>query len=87
MSNTAPPELEPDRVVEDVNGLKRGAERVEAASAVLAGQSRFLEATLSSIPEVISPSLTGCIRRIHAAIFNFMTGVMPPMPMLGRSLL
>ena len=36
---------------------------------------------------VISPFLTGCIRRIHAAIFNFMTGVMPPMPMLGRSLL
>ena len=36
---------------------------------------------------VISPFLTGCIRRIHAAIFNFMAGVMPPMPMLGRSLL
>ena len=33
------------------------------------------------------PFLTGCIRRIHAAIFSFMAGVMPPMPMLGRSLL
>ena len=36
---------------------------------------------------VISPFLTGCIRRIYAAIFSFMADVMPPMPMLGRSLL
>ena len=36
---------------------------------------------------VIPPFLTGCIRRIHAAIFSFRAGVMPPMPMLGRSLL
>jgi hypothetical protein len=36
---------------------------------------------------VISPFLTGCIRRTYAAIFSFMAGVMPPMPMLGRSLL
>jgi hypothetical protein len=27
----------------------------------------------------ISPFLTGCDRRIHAAIFSFITGVMPPM--------
>lgn len=36
---------------------------------------------------VISPFLTGCLRRIHAAIFSFMAGVIPPMPMFGRSLL
>ena len=36
---------------------------------------------------VISPFLTGCVHRTYAAIFNFMAGVMPPMPMLGRSLL
>ena len=36
---------------------------------------------------VISPFLTGCICRTYAAIFSFMAGVMPPMPMLGRSLL
>ena len=36
---------------------------------------------------VISPFLMGCIRRTYAAIFSFMAGVMPPMPMLGRSLL
>jgi hypothetical protein len=36
---------------------------------------------------VISPFLTGCIRRTYAAIFSFMAGVMPPMPMFGRSLL
>jgi hypothetical protein len=41
----------------------------------------------SEVPGVISPFLTGCIRRIHAAIFSFMAGVIPPMPMLGRSLL
>ncbi len=36
---------------------------------------------------VILPFLAGRIRRIHAAIFSFMAGVMPPMPMFGRSLL
>jgi hypothetical protein len=36
---------------------------------------------------VISPFLTGCIRRTYAAIFSFIAGVMPPMPMFGRSLL
>ncbi len=36
---------------------------------------------------VISPFLTGSMRRIHAAIFSFWAGVMPPMPMFGRSLL
>jgi hypothetical protein len=36
---------------------------------------------------VIPPLSTGCILRVYAAIFNFIAGVMPPMPMLGRSLL
>ena len=36
---------------------------------------------------VIPPFLMGASRRIHAAVFSFMAGVMPPMPMLGRSLL
>ena len=36
---------------------------------------------------VIPPFLMGFSRRIHAAVFSFMAGVMPPMPMLGRSLL
>jgi hypothetical protein len=36
---------------------------------------------------VIPPFLTGCICRTYAAIFSFMAGVMPPMPMFGRSLL
>lgn len=39
------------------------------------------------LARVISPFLTGCIRRTYAAIFSFIAGVMPPMPMLGRSLL
>jgi hypothetical protein len=38
-------------------------------------------------PEVIPPFLTGLCSRIHAAIFSFCAGVMPPMPILGRSLL
>jgi hypothetical protein len=36
---------------------------------------------------VIPPFLVGCDRRSYAAIFSFMAGVIPPMPMLGRSLL
>ena len=36
---------------------------------------------------VIPPFLMGCTRRIYAAIFSFWAGVMPPMPMFGRSLL
>jgi hypothetical protein len=41
----------------------------------------------TKVDRVIPPFLTGCIRRTYAAIFSFMAGVMPPMPMLGRSLL
>lgn len=37
--------------------------------------------------EVIPPFFTGLRSRIHAAIFSFCAGVMPPMPILGRSLL
>jgi hypothetical protein len=36
---------------------------------------------------VIPPLLSGCIGRTYAAIFSFWAGVMPPMPMFGRSLL
>lgn len=40
-------------VVQDVDDLKRAAERLEAAGAELASQSRFLAATLSSIPDFV----------------------------------
>ena len=40
-----------------------------------------------AIGMVIPPFLTGFARRIYAANFSFCAGVMPPMPMLGRSLL
>ena len=40
-------------VVQDVDDLKRASERIEAAGAELASQSRFLEATLSSIPDFV----------------------------------
>ena len=36
---------------------------------------------------VIPPFLMGLSRRIQAAVFIFIAGVMPPMPMLGLSLL
>jgi hypothetical protein len=36
-------------------------------------------------PQVIPPFLTGCGCRTYAAIFSFMAGVMPPMPIFGRS--
>jgi hypothetical protein len=34
---------------------------------------------------VIPPFLAGCGCRTYAAIFSFMAGVMPPMPIFGRS--
>ena len=37
--------------------------------------------------QVISPFLMGSSRRIQVAVFSFMAGVMPPIPILGRSLL
>jgi PAS domain S-box-containing protein len=40
-------------VVQDVDDLKRAAERLAAAGAELASQSRFLDATLSSIPDYV----------------------------------
>lgn len=40
-------------VVQDVDDLKRSTERIEGARAALASQSRFLEATLSSIPDYV----------------------------------
>ncbi len=40
-----------------------------------------------AISAAIPPFLTGLGSRIHAAIFSFCAGVMPPIPILGRSLL
>ena len=45
--------------------------------------ARQAEADLSVIP----PFLTGPVCRIHAARFSFCAGVIPPMPIFGRSLL
>ena len=38
-------------------------------------------------PSVIPPFLTGLGGRIYAANFSFCAGVIPPMPILGLSLL
>ena len=40
-------------VVQDVDDLKRAGEKIEAAAARFARQARFLEATLSSIPDYV----------------------------------
>jgi len=40
-------------VVQDVDDLKRATERIEAARSARASQSRFLDATLSSIPDFV----------------------------------
>ena len=40
-------------VIQDVDDLKRAAERITAAGVELASQSRLLEATLSSIPDFV----------------------------------
>jgi hypothetical protein len=42
---------------------------------------------IEAIGTVIPPFLMGPSRRIQAAVFSFMAGVMPPIPILGRSLL
>ena len=46
---------------------------------------RFMK--VNKADPVIPPFLTGHFGRIYAAIANFWAGVMPPMPILGRSLL
>ena len=48
---------------------------------------RMLQLAVVVLLLVILPVLTGCIRRIHAAVFSFIAGVTPPIAMLGRSLL
>ncbi|AGT11044.1 transposase (plasmid) [Paracoccus aminophilus JCM 7686] len=47
----------------------------------------YIERFYNPRRRVILPVLTGCRSRLQAAIFSFWAGVMPPMPMLGRSLL
>ena len=53
--------------------------------------SQLMQRSIVDLPEpedpVIPPFLTGLFGRIYAAIANFWAGVMPPMPILGRSLL
>ena len=63
--------------------------RIEAAAAAVA---KFHDALLAVVLDkreegVIPPFLTGLCSRIHAAIFSFCAGVMPPILILGRSLL
>lgn len=69
-----------DRYITD---LFAALERIEGGGVA----SRPVPAEFGVDGLVILPVLTGHDRRTQAAIFSFMAGVSPPMPMLGRSLL
>jgi len=58
-----------------------------SAKAALLIRNSYLLADLVISPFSISPFSMGSSRRVQAAVFSFLAGVMPPMPMLGRSLL
>ena len=63
--------------------LHRSLERKDTSLNLTPYFRRFLEFLEDA--EVIPPFLTGLSRRIHAAVFSFIAGVIPPMAMLGRS--
>ena len=48
-------------------------------------RAKMVNSRMTLSDEVILPFLRGLGRRIYAAIFSFWTGVIPPLPMLGRS--
>ena len=68
-----------------VSTWKRQA--IEGMAGVFSDKVKMDLSQFCSGPSVISPFLMGLSRRIHAAVFSFIAGVMPPMPMLGLSLL
>jgi len=84
-SDTAPEPAISETPVE-TDPMPRNANRHRNAEVDFKGEKRS-NATHASATGVVTPFLTGCIGRIHAAILSFIAGVMPPMPMLGRSLL
>lgn len=57
-----------------------GNRRTQGASAALPGTR-----LVGNVTRVIPPFLRGLGRRIYAAIFSFCAGVIPPLPMFGRS--
>jgi len=78
---------------EDENGEERQISYAKAYRVFNADQIEGLPAEFYILPDpprdlgVIPPFLRGLGRRIYAAILSFWAGVMPPLPMLGRSLL
>jgi PAS domain S-box-containing protein len=52
-SDIHPTRLKSDEIAQGVGDLARAARRIETANTALASQSRFLEATLSSIPDFV----------------------------------
>ena len=64
-------------------GVKYPNVREQARSSVRLRSCLVYDIEALAIP----PFLAGCGCRTYAAIFSFMAGVMPPMPIFGRSLL
>jgi transposase len=63
---------------------------LQAVSEAYQGDIQMIDSSSIRVHQhaaVVPPFLAGCICRTYAAIFSFMAGVMPPIPMLGRSLL
>ena len=70
--------------------LTSGLTRKQVASDLGVGLStlgKWISRIRTEDDAPIPPFLMGFSRRIHAAVFNFIAGVIPPMAMLGRSLL
>jgi hypothetical protein len=77
--------------IEVLEGRSGRRLRSEAERARMGAESLVPGAKVADIARrhgvVIPPFLRGLGRRIYAAILSFWAGVMPPLPMLGRSLL
>jgi hypothetical protein len=77
----------------DLNRELRDGRRLEDLDDEIRAIAGSLDSIFKRCPRltveatIIPPFLMGPSRRVQAAVFSFIAGVMPPMPMLGRSLL
>ncbi|MBU2865869.1 methyl-accepting chemotaxis protein [Pacificibacter marinus] len=75
-------------IVRSVSEIANNVSEIAESSREQSSGLAEINAAVNQLDQVvIPPFLMGSSHRIHAAVFNFIAGVMPPMPMLGRSLL
>jgi len=72
-------------VTAEYNALRREIELQIAERRKAENQILISIAAVYAWVLVIPPFLRGLGRRIYAAIFSFWAGVIPPLPILGRS--